>query len=134
MEFDEDEREVKTVESAQEANATGTSRVFMCTASDFIGCESEQIDSDDCSGNDADLSSEARPEDTEGIEEIIPAVNQAQGSSYYTTMDGSCHSQCCSEGSDVDKPFQPSTNYAVFSKKTREEHSTFKVSWYTSFN
>lgn len=80
LEFDEDEREVETVESAQQVNGTGTSRVFMCTATDFIGFESEQSDSDDCSGNDTDLSSEARPEDTEGIEEIIPAVDQAQGS------------------------------------------------------
>ena len=49
--------------------------------------------------------------------------------------DSSCHSQCCSESSDIDKPFQPSINYAVFSKKRQGKRIRhFKVSWYRSFN
>ena len=56
MEFDEDEREVETaVESAREANGTGTSSFLMCTATDVIGCESEQSDNDDSSGNDTNI-------------------------------------------------------------------------------
>ena len=38
-------------------NGTGTSSFLMCTATDIIGCESEQSDSDDSSGNDTDISS-----------------------------------------------------------------------------
>ena len=51
-----------------------------------------------------------------------------------STTDSSCHSRCCSESSDADKPFQPSISYAMLSKKQQGKRTRhFKISWYKSY-
>ena len=133
FECDEDEQEVETAEANSGISVlsrfltSGTS-----TATRVIERESGQSDSADSSGDDSydtDLSSE----DTEGIP--IDQVQGTSGENSYTRIDSSCHSLCCSESSDADKPFQPSINYSVFSKKRQGKRIRhFRSSWYTSFN
>ena len=64
------------------------------------------VQSDDSSGNDTDVSSVDTEVDTE--ENCTNGNQAAQGDSGETSStrtDSSCHSQCCSESSDADKPF-----------------------------
>ena len=103
--------------------------------------DSERNDNVDSSGNDTDVSSvDIEPDITE--ENYTSNTDQAQddsgrarsGEPSSTTTDSSCHSRCCSESSDTDKPFQPSINYAILSKKQQGKRTRhFKISWYKSY-